>query len=194
VPSSLPATTPPPQQAAVALPAPPTVRDPNQANPPPATSPLTTTAGEPLRPPPPPAPTTDAPFDRAAPAPPPATSVAPVRRTPTPEEAVRATLAAYEAAYEQRDLAALRRVFPGLPAQQGQALTQAFENAASYRLELRILGLNVADTTATAACEVTHALVPKVGNASRNTQGSTFHLALANGQWVIERVEPSNRR
>ena len=85
-------------------------------------------------------------------------------------------------------------MFPGLPSQQAQALTQAFADALSYRLELRVLGLNVGDKTATAACEVTHALVPKVGSASRNTQNSTFHLAQADGRWVIARLETSARR
>ena len=117
-----------------------------------------------------------------------------VRQSPTPEEAVRAALRMYEAAYEQRNLAALRRVFPALSAEQVEALGRTFDGAVSYRLQLRVLELSVGATSATAVCEVEHEFVPKVGNASRNTQRSTFHLANASGGWVIERVQSSARR
>ena len=104
------------------------------------------------------------------------------------EESVRAALAAYEAAYDAHDVAAIRQVFPGLSAEQTQALTRTFADAVSYRLDLRVLDVTVGPSTATATCVVTHALVPKVGSPSRTTQTSTFQLTPAGERWVIARI------
>ncbi len=117
-----------------------------------------------------------------------------VRQLLTPEEAVRATLQAYESAYDQRDLGALRRVFPSLSAAQADAIGRMFGGAINYRLDLRVVEMRVDATTATATCEVTHELVPRVGNVSRNAQRSTFSLAPANGVWVIKGVQSSVRQ
>jgi len=125
---------------------------------------------------------------------PPLLSAAPVERAaPSPEVGVRAALAAYEAAYAQRDIGALTRVFPGLSAAQSQALARTFADAERYGLELRILGVTVSGASATATADVTHALVPKVGNASRNTVRSTFHLTPSGSAWLIARVDSTRR-
>jgi len=131
--------------------------------------------------------------EAAAPAPPPPPAAspaeAPARRALSAEEAARATLAAYQAAYAARDLAALRRVYPGLPAAQGEALARTFSEAISYGLSVRVVGLSVGDATVTATAEVTHALVPRIGSPSKTTQTARFTLAPLGAGWVIQRIE-----
>ena len=125
---------------------------------------------------------------------PPPLSAAPVElATPSPEAAVRAALLAYEAAYARRDIGALTRVFPGLSAAQSQALARTFADAERYGLDLRILTVTISGASATATADVTHALVPKVGNASRNTVRSTFHLTPSGTAWLIGRVDSARR-
>jgi predicted Ser/Thr protein kinase len=114
--------------------------------------------------------------------------------SPAPEDAVRAALHAYEAAHDQRDVAALRRIFPALSPEQAEAMARTFDGAVSYRVELRVLDLRISGSTASATCDVTHALVPKIGNASVNTMQSRFHLQREGGAWLIQRVERTSRR
>ncbi len=187
-----------PASAAATPPAPPGAGRQPETTPAPAARDIPLTAPPPNvsppapLPPPPPAPAVAAPpaaapTERPAPTPAPAAE-APVRRTPSAEESVRAALAAYEAAYDAHDVAALRQVFRGLSADQAQALTRTFAEAVSYRLDLRVLDVSVASATAEATCVVTHALVPKVGSTSRTTQTATFHLVPAGDGWVITRI------
>ncbi|MGD9904267.1 MAG: serine/threonine-protein kinase [Vicinamibacterales bacterium] len=114
---------------------------------------------------------------------------APTRRGPTAEEGARAALAGYEAAYAARDVAALRRVYPGLPDAQRDALARTFTEAVSYDVNVQVTSLSVGDATVTAAAEVTHALVPKVGSPSKVTQSVRFVLAPMGAGWVIQRLD-----
>jgi serine/threonine-protein kinase len=131
--------------------------------------------------------------ETAAPVPPPAAGPdeASARRGPSAEESARAVLAAYQAAYAARDIAALRRVYPALPAAQDEALARTFAEAVSYGLSVRIVALSVGEATVTADAEVTHALVPKVGSPSRSTQSARFTLAPMGAGYVIQRIAPS---
>jgi serine/threonine-protein kinase len=117
-----------------------------------------------------------------------------VTPSPSPEDAVRAVLRAYEAAYDQRDVAALRAIFPALPSEQADALSRTFAAAKSYNVELNVLDVRAGQSTATALCDVTHALVPKIGNASTNTLQARFYFQNAGDVWTIERVERSARK
>jgi eukaryotic-like serine/threonine-protein kinase len=119
---------------------------------------------------------------------------APRQEAPNPEDAVRAVLRAYEAAHDQRDVAALRAIFPTLPAAQAQAMARIFAGAIKYNVELTVLDLRVTGSTASAACDVTHEFVPKVGNASKNTVQTTFQLHQVGGAWLIERIEGATKR
>jgi len=120
---------------------------------------------------------------------PPPVGETPTRATATPEAGARAALAAYEAAYRTKDIAALRRVFPAMSAAQTEALTRTFAEASSYGLNVRVVNLVVGEATVTATCEVTHALVPKVGSPSRTTQTASFQLAPQGTTWVIQRLD-----
>jgi serine/threonine protein kinase len=154
--------------------------------PPPAPAPGTTGTADPSRSIVIPIPSVPLP-DRTAPQPP--SIEKPVRAAPTPEAGARAALAAYETAYRLRDIAALRRVYPGMSAAQVDALTRTFAESLGYGLNVRVVNLTVGEATVTATCEVTHSLVPKVGSPSRTTQTARFHLAPAGGTWVIQRID-----
>lgn len=117
-----------------------------------------------------------------------------VRTTATADQGVRAALGAYAAAYEQRDIAALRRVFPSLSAEQASALARTFANATSYRLQVAALDIQITGASALATCTITHELVPRVGSPSRNVANTRFQLKLGGDGWVIDRVEASARR
>jgi predicted Ser/Thr protein kinase len=198
-----PATTTPAPAAADAAPTPPSASPPTLATPsgppstpalivPPPPAPPTVVAPEVVRPAPAPSP---APREDTAERPPaaapgadnPAPSAA--VRPPTAEEGIRAALAAYEAAYNARDVGALRRVFPGLSSEQAQALTRTFADSTSYRLEMRVLDVHATGGAATATCVLTHSLVPKVGSPSRTTQTATFYLAPIGTGWAIGSVK-----
>jgi serine/threonine protein kinase len=125
--------------------------------------------------------------DDAAPLPPAVEK--PVRPAPTPEAGARAALNAYETAYRLRDIGALRRVYPGMPPAQVEALSRTFAESLGYGLNVRVVTLTVGQDTITATCEVTHSLVPKVGTPSRTTHTARFHLAPIGGVWVIQRVD-----
>jgi hypothetical protein len=112
-----------------------------------------------------------------------------VRAAPSPEAGARAAIAAYETAYRLRDIGALRRVYPGMPAAQADALTRTFAESTAYGLNVRVVSLTAGEATVTATCEVTHSLVPKVGTPSRTTQTARFHLAPMGGIWVIQRID-----
>jgi hypothetical protein len=107
---------------------------------------------------------------------------------------VRDVLRAYAAAYDARDLGALRRVFPSLPGEQASAIGRTFAEARSYRMMLSVLDLEVNGAVATATCEVTHELVPRIGVPSTNVLQSRFTLRQGDGGWVIERVDRSGAR
>ena len=115
-----------------------------------------------------------------------------VRRLPFTalKRRIRTVLKAYEAAYDQRDAAALRRIVPGLSAEQLGAVNRTFADAVSYNVEVQVLATNISGSTATVTCLVTHAFVPKIGSASRNPPLETrFSLRQTSAGWVIERIE-----
>lgn len=128
--------------------------------------------------------------DRAQAVEPPRIAPAPAR--PSPEDSIRATLRAYEAAYEGLDAAALRRIVPGFSAQQHAAIEKAFAGAVSYNVDLEVLSITVTGPTAIATCLVGNAFVPKIGSAQRNAPARTqFSLRQTSGDWVIEKIEGS---
>ena len=184
-----------PMTGAAPVPAPPGPSRAPEPTPPPPGRDVTGTlpppdAPMPAPPPPPEAATPGTPTRREPPAGAPGAPAAapePVAAV-TAEAGVRATLAAYEAAYDAHDVAALRAVYSGLSADQAQALTRTFADAVSYRLDLRVVDVDVGASSATATCVVTHALVPKVGSPSRTTQTTTFQFAPGGAGWVITRI------
>ena len=133
--------------------------------------------------PPPPAPVANPP---AAPRPEPAPPPAPVQ--PTPQEAVMTTLRRYTSALEQRDVNALKAVWPGLSRSQQAAVEAEFANARSIDVELANPRIDLVGQTATVSAVRHYRLNTRDGQQLRSDTSTTLTLRQAAGGWVIESV------
>jgi serine/threonine protein kinase len=132
---------------------------------------------------------------QVTPPPPPPAKVAPPGAVPAAEDAIRAVLRAYEAAYDRRDVATLRRILPTLSPEQLAAVDRTFSGATSYDLTLQVASVSVTGANAIVTSLVTHSFTPKVGSAVRSAAVETrFHLRQNGVDWVIDRIETSGRR
>jgi hypothetical protein len=105
--------------------------------------------------------------------------------------AIEDTLRRYAAAYQSRDVAAVRTVLPSLSDQQLRSLEKDFASYRSYSVEIadqRIV-VNQDAVTATATAQVTRSFVSKNGVAGGHTVATIFRLRKINGAWVIDRLE-----
>jgi hypothetical protein len=104
------------------------------------------------------------------------------------EEAVRATLKQYEAAYESLDVAAVTRVFSGARANQ---LAAAFKQYRSYELDILVESIQFGPQRmrAMVAARVTYTVQPVSGRRVNSTQAQQFVLAREPGGWRIEAVK-----
>jgi hypothetical protein len=125
----------------------------------------------------------------AAAPPPPATPSIPPK--PSPESLIADVLRRYEAALENRSLAGLKRLWPGLGGAQESAIRNEFERASRIDVELSKHQIEVAGETATATFirqyEVT------IGNQRFDSRSLTrMSLRRSGDDWLIEdiRFEP----
>ena len=104
------------------------------------------------------------------------------------EEAVRATLKQYEAAYESLDVAAVTRVFPGARANQ---LAAAFKQYRTYELEILVESIQFGPQRmrAMVAARVTYVVQPLSGRRMNSTQAQQFLLAREPDGWRIEGIK-----
>ena len=124
------------------------------------------------------------------PPPPPRTEPAPAPAPPQPtaEEAVSATLRRYTAALEQRDIGALKAVWPGLSRPQQEAIEGEFANARSISVELASPRIAVNGVTATVTAVRHYSLRTRDGQQLRNDTATTLTLRHAATGWLIESV------
>ena len=136
-------------------------------------------AARPAPPPPAPAP---------PPAPRPEPTPAPTPAQPTAQEAVLATLRRYTAALEQRDIGALRAVWPGLTRPQQEAVEAEFANARAISVELSSPKLEVTGATATVTAVRHYSLRTRDGQQLRSDTTTTLTLRQQGAAWLIESV------
>jgi serine/threonine protein kinase len=134
---------------------------------------------------PPPAPVAPPP-PRPEPAPAPVAVPAPPQ--PTAQEAVAAILRRYTAALEQRDIAALKAVWPGLSRPQQAAVESEFANARSISVELASPRIDVNGSAATVTAVRHYSLHTRDGQQLRSDTSTTLTLRQASSGWVIESV------
>jgi ketosteroid isomerase-like protein len=140
-------------------------------------------AARPVPPPPVPAPVAPvAPAPRPEPAP---TAVA-AQPQPTAQDAIAATLRRYTAALQQRDIAALKAVWPGLSRSQQEAVEAEFANARSISVELASPKIDVSGSTATATAVRHYRLHTRDGQQLRSDTATTVTLRQAANGWLIE--------
>jgi ketosteroid isomerase-like protein len=130
---------------------------------------------------PPPAPASPpAPKPEAVPAPP----ASPVKA----EAAVTAVLERYTSALEQRDLAALKAVWPSLGGAQQKAIESDFNNARSISVQFVNPKIDVSGSTATITGVRRYGMQTHDGQRLRNEANTTLVLRQAGNGWQIESV------
>jgi serine/threonine-protein kinase len=138
----------------------------------------------------------------AAPAPPPRAEAA-AAPPPTPTTAPRSSaldterpeimraLERYLEAYRQMNVDALKRVYPSLPSETGQALNKQFRNCTSYDATFLTVELLMGDnpTSARADARTTYTCQPKTRQSPQpQTVEEGFRLRKFSGQWIIDGI------
>jgi hypothetical protein len=110
--------------------------------------------------------------------------------TVTPTSAIQRTLAQYQRAFSQLDVAAVRQVWPTVD---GKALARAFDQLRQENLTFDSCAVGVDGRTAVASCAGTTQYVPKVGSKSTRVERQQWRISLrqAADAWVIDTVEVS---
>lgn len=104
------------------------------------------------------------------------------------EAGVRELLARYVAALESRNLASLKRVWPGLSGAQEAAIRAEFENARRIAARLLDPAIEVSAGTATVTSRRRYEIETLDGHRLRSDTISTLALRSSGGGWVIESV------
>ena len=124
----------------------------------------------------------------APPPPRPEPAPTPAPPQPTAQETVLATLRRYTAALEQRDVGALKAVWPGLTRAQQEAVEAEFANARSISVELASPRIEVSGTTATVSAVRHYSLRTRDGQQLRSDTSTTLTLRQQGAGWLIESV------
>jgi eukaryotic-like serine/threonine-protein kinase len=120
--------------------------------------------------------------------PPPAPATAPAPAQPSAQEAVAATLRRYTSALEQRDVTALKAVWPGLSRSQQDAVEADFANARSISVELASPRIDVSGATATVNAVRHYSLRTRDGQQLRSDTATILTLRQGANGWLIESV------
>lgn len=97
-------------------------------------------------------------------------------------------MARYQAALEARDIAALKRIWPGLSGRQEDAIRSEFEHARTIDVALDSLDVKTAGSTAVATARRNYKVTTTDGRALRTATRMTMTLARHDGAWVIENI------
>jgi serine/threonine protein kinase len=141
---------------------------------------------------PPPAPRVEPRPEPVRPEPVPAAPAPPAG--PPPQEAIAAVIDRYRAALEQRNMSALKAVWPGLSGAQQAAIESDFANARSIDVQLAGPRITVSDGTATVVTRRQYQLRTRDGQQLRSESITTMTLRQHGSAWVIEsvRYQPVN--
>jgi hypothetical protein len=121
-------------------------------------------------------------------APPPRPEPVPAPSSAAAHDAVAAALERYAAALEQRDIKALKAVWPGLGGDQQVAIEADFGNARSIDVNLANPRIEVSGSAATATVLRHYSLRTRDGQQLRSETITTVTLRQDNGGWLIESV------
>lgn len=99
-----------------------------------------------------------------------------------------AALRRYTTALEQRDIGALKAVWPGLSRAQQNAIEAEFANARSISVELASPRIDVNGATATVAAVRHYSLHTRDGQQLRSDTATTVVLRQSPSGWSIESV------
>ena len=122
----------------------------------------------------------------AAPAPPPPAPTPPAG--PSAQDAIAMVLQRYDAALEQRDVAALKAIWPGLSGGQQSAIESEFSNARSISVDLVGPRIQVTGQTATVVLRRVYQLRTRDNQQLRSETITTLTLRQSGTAWHIESV------
>jgi eukaryotic-like serine/threonine-protein kinase len=99
---------------------------------------------------------------------------------------IRAAIRRYSQAFEQKDADALRKIWPNM-GDKYSSYRVAFESALSIRMRVDIANVDLSSDRATAVVtgQVSQDYTPKGSKTRTSRDAVTFHLAKANGAWII---------
>ena len=130
-------------------------------------------------------PVTPEPAPPAAPTPPPVTAPpsAPVDTTVADTAAIRQTLAQFVAGYEKLDVDAIKRVYPGAPA------NLTFNNVRSYSLTLDNPQISISGDRATVKTVRRLRVQMRAGSPQQTNLPTEFILRRAGNGWVVDQIK-----
>jgi len=112
------------------------------------------------------------------------------QRAAADRQGVEALLARYKAAYEGRDLATLKSLWPGLGGGVERGIKSGFDLARSLSVDLQVADLKIAGDSATIRCRRRVEMVAKDGRKVASPEQSiTFGLRRRGQGWVIESLQ-----
>ena len=120
--------------------------------------------------------------------PPPTTSIPPSRPAANPAAEINQVVAAYARAIESRDIATLRRAYPGMTDAQRSAFEGFFRDTRSLNASLGVSGLEVNGSTAEARLTGTYEFVTSSGTPERRPVSFRASLVNEGGVWKLMMV------
>jgi hypothetical protein len=127
-----------------------------------------------------------------APPPPPKAAAPPAAPVKPPEPAADALIAQlltqYETALENRNLSALKQLWPGLGGTQESAIRNEFQHASRIEVEIVSPRIDVAGDTALVTFTRRYALQTTDGQRLNSQSVTTMSLRRTVGGWTIDRV------
>jgi hypothetical protein len=130
-----------------------------------------------------------------APAPPPAAPPTPAPAVEEPsargaaaDEAIGQLLGHYRSALENKDLDALRKIWPGLPEAAAKAIRADFQNASRIAVDILDPRISTSGATGTVMFRRRYELQTHDGQRLRTETQTTMTVRRASGGWVIDAV------
>jgi hypothetical protein len=113
---------------------------------------------------------------------------------PSAQELIAAVVERYRVALEQRSVAGLKAVWPGLSGAQQNAIESEFANARSIEVSLASPRIQVSGTSATVVTRRQYRLRTRDGQQLSSESITTIALRHAGSAWVIDsvRYQPVN--
>jgi ketosteroid isomerase-like protein len=120
-------------------------------------------------------------------------SSAPSEVAPTPnptvdQSEIREVLAAYQAAHNERQVPAIKSLYPNLSQADTVTLTRSFLDYVDYRYELSDIVVQTRGDTALASAQCTRRFTPLNGEPRIVTGRADFSLRRIGGAWVIATI------
>jgi len=110
----------------------------------------------------------------------------PIVSTANEREAITNTLNRYAGAYNQKDAAALWKVYPAADSKKRQQVENSFRSARSISVTLSNIAISITGTQATATAMYSQDYVPRQSAPTQTVrQTITFKLEKSNGDWTI---------